>query len=216
MASFFITLFVLSLAIIFTSVAADPDLLQDICVADTSSGAKQNGFACKETVEATDFYSQILATPGVTNATAPAVVTGANVMKVPGLNTQGVSLSRIDYAPGGVNPPHIHPRASEVVYVLEGDVEVGFITTANVLHTANLKKGDLFVFPRALVHYQKNTGTTAASVLAAFNSQLPGTQSIGVSLFGASPCLPDEVLASAFKLAPKDIGGIKAKFPSTK
>jgi len=36
-----------------------------------------------------------------------------------------VSLSRIDYAPGGLNPPHTHPRATELVFVLYGTLDVG-------------------------------------------------------------------------------------------
>ncbi|GLT55214.1 hypothetical protein SLA2020_283570 [Shorea laevis] len=37
-----------------------------------------------------------------------------------GLNTLGISLARIDFAPYGLNPPHIHPRATEILVVLEG------------------------------------------------------------------------------------------------
>ena len=82
-----------------------------------------NGFICKENITANDFFTTILGTPGATNNTFGSVVTGANVEKVPGLNTLGVSLSRIDYAPGGLNPPHTHPRATEMVFVLEGELD---------------------------------------------------------------------------------------------
>jgi quercetin dioxygenase-like cupin family protein len=47
-------------------------------------------------------------------------VTLVNVMKIRGLNTLGISLARIDYAPLGQNPPHTHPRATEILTVLEG------------------------------------------------------------------------------------------------
>ncbi|CAB4269043.1 unnamed protein product [Prunus armeniaca] len=33
-----------------------------------------------------------------------------------GLNTLGISLTRIDFAPNGLNPPHTHPRASEFLW----------------------------------------------------------------------------------------------------
>ncbi|KAK4427538.1 Nectarin-1 [Sesamum alatum] len=190
-------------------VSADPDMLQDICVADLTSAVKVNGFPCKSNVTAEDFFSDVLAKPGATNN---SLVTGANVQRIPGLNTLGVSLSRIDYAPGGLNPPHTHPRATEVVFVLEGELDVGFITTANVLLSKSIKKGEIFVFPRGLVHFQKNNGKSPAAVIAAFNSQLPGTQSIAVTLFGASPPVPDNVLTKAFQIGTKEVQKIKSRF----
>ena len=91
------------------------------------TGVKVNGFTCKDSskVDALDFFSDIAATPKATNNTFGSVVTGVNVQIIPGLNTLGVSMSRIDYAPGGINPPHTHPRATEIVFVLEGDLDVG-------------------------------------------------------------------------------------------
>ncbi|KAL0703704.1 hypothetical protein Bca4012_070129 [Brassica carinata] len=202
----------------FITVSADPDMLQDLCVADLSSGIKVNGFPCKDAANVTslDFFSQGIANPGLTNNTFGALVTGANVMTIPGLNTLGVSLARIDYAPGGLNPPHTHPRATEVVYVLEGTLDVGFLTTANKLIAQSLKKGDVFAFPKGLVHFQKNNGRVPASVIAAFNSQLPGTQSLGATLFGSTPPVPDSILAQAFQTSPGTVKHIKTKFQPKK
>lgn len=177
-----------------------------------------NGFTCKEAtkVNATDFFSNILAKPGSTNNTYGSVVTGANVQKVPGLNTLGVSLSRIDYAPDGLNPPHTHPRATEIVFVLEGALDVGFITTANVLISKTINKGEIFVFPKGLVHFQKNNGKVPASVLSAFNSQLPGTQSIATTLFAATPSVPDHVLTKTFQVGTKEVEKIKSRLAPKK
>ncbi|XP_073270815.1 germin-like protein subfamily 2 member 4 [Primulina huaijiensis] len=203
--------------VVFTSsVSADPDMLQDICVADLTSAVKVNGYPCKSNVTAEDFFFAGLAKPEATNNSAGSLVTLANVQKIPGLNTLGVSLARIDYAPEGLNPPHTHPRATEVVFVLEGELDVGFITTANVLISKSIKKGEIFVFPRGLVHFQKNNGKTAASVIAAFNSQLPGTQSIAATLFAATPPVPDNVLTKAFQVGTKEIDKIKSRFAPKK
>lgn len=175
---------------------------------------KVNGFPCKDAKNATavDFSSSILANPAPTNNTMGSAVTGANVEKVPGLNTLGVSLARVDYAPGGINPPHTHPRATEMVFVLYGELDVGFITTSNKLIAKTIKKGDVFAFPRGLVHFQKNNGKEPAAVIAAFNSQLPGTQSIAATLFSASPAVPDDVLSKAFQVGTKEVKEIKSKF----
>ncbi|KAL0375880.1 UNVERIFIED_CONTAM: Germin-like protein 5-1 [Sesamum calycinum] len=192
-------------------VSADPDMLQDVCVADLISGVKVNGFACKSNFTAEDFFFAGIAKPGATNTSTGSLVTGA-VEKIPGLNTLGVSLSRIDYAPGGLNPPHTHPRATEVVFVLYGELDVGFITTSNTLISKSIKAGEVFVFPKALVHFQKNNGEQPAAVISAFNSQLPGTQSIAATLFAAKPAVPDDVLTKAFHVGTKEIEKIKSRF----
>ncbi|ESW35273.1 hypothetical protein PHAVU_001G221200 [Phaseolus vulgaris] len=208
------SLLLLTFALLLTTItASDPDPLQDLCVADLASAVKVNGFTCKDAakVNASDFFSDILAKPGATNNTYGSLVTGANVQKIPGLNTLGVSLSRVDYAPGGINPPHTHPRATEIVFVLEGTLDVGFITTANVLISKTIYKGEIFVFPKGLVHFQKNNAKEPASVLAAFNSQLPGTQSIALTLFAATPPVPDNVLTKAFQVGTKEVQKIKSR-----
>ncbi|GLT45403.1 hypothetical protein SLA2020_192360 [Shorea laevis] len=198
------------LALLLANAAADCDVLQDICVADLSSEVKINGYTCKNaaTVTPNDFFFAALANPSpINNNTLGIAVTLGNVEKVPGFNTLGISVARIDYAPGGINPPHSHPRASEVIFVLEGELEVGFITTANVLMAKQIKKGEVFV-----LHYQKNIGKGPAAVIAAFNSQLPGTQSVAASLFSATPALPDNVLAKAFHIATPEDEKIKSRF----
>ncbi|KAG9152106.1 hypothetical protein Leryth_017683 [Lithospermum erythrorhizon] len=211
-----IGLFILTLSFFNKVSAEDPDMLQDLCVADLTSGVKVNGYPCKADVKADDFFSNILSKAGSTNNTMGSLVTGANVQKIPGLNTLGVSLSRIDYAPGGLNPPHTHPRATEMVFVLDGELDVGFITTTNVLISKHIKKGEVFVFPRGLVHFQKNNGHVSASVIAAFNSQLPGTQSLASTLFAASPTVPDNVLTKAFQIGTKEIEKIKSRIAPKK
>ncbi|KAG8472654.1 hypothetical protein CXB51_034534 [Gossypium anomalum] len=214
----FPALFLASLALVLGASRADPDLLQDVCVADLSSGIKLNGFPCKHpsTIGANDFFFAGLANPNFPNNTLGSLVTAANVEKIPGLNTLGVSMSRIDYAIGGVNPPHTHPRASEIAFVLEGELEVGFFTTSNVLISKRIKKGEIFVFPKGLLHFQKNIGKTRASAITAFDSQFSGTQSIATTLFAASPTIPNDVLSKAFQIHPREVERIKVKLTPKK
>ncbi|XP_010421516.1 PREDICTED: probable germin-like protein subfamily 2 member 5 [Camelina sativa] len=204
-----VTMFVAAVAI------AECEMLQDVCVADLSNAVKVNGYTCKDSTQMTpeDFYFQGLASAAATNTSTGSVVTGANVEKLPGLNTLGLSMSRIDYAPNGLNPPHVHPRASEIIFVLEGQLYVGFVTTAGKLMAKHINKGDIFVFPKGLLHFQKNVANTPASVIAAFDSQLPGTQSIVASLFGA---LPDDILVKSFQLKTKQVQRIKSRYPAKK
>ncbi|XP_057844659.2 germin-like protein 1-1 [Cryptomeria japonica] len=194
--------------------AYDPDPLQDFCVADKQSTVKVNGFVCKDpkVVSADDFFFAGLGKAGNTMNAVGSNVTAANVMQIPGLNTMGISLVRIDYAVGGINPPHTHPRATEVLFLMEGTLFVGFIDTANKFFSKTLEKGDVFVFPKALVHFQQNVGKENAVVIAALSSQLPGVQVIANSLFAANPPIPDSVLSKAFRITQQIVDFIKGKF----
>jgi quercetin dioxygenase-like cupin family protein len=123
-----------------------------------------------------------------------------------------MSMSRVDYAPWGVNPPHTHPRATETIFVLEGSLDVAFVTTGGNLFASTVCKGELFVFPRGLVHFQRNNGGAPAVAISAFNSQLPGTQSLAVAMFGSSPPMPTDVLARALQIDGGVVETIKSKF----
>ncbi|THF99772.1 hypothetical protein TEA_005409 [Camellia sinensis var. sinensis] len=105
--------------------------LQDFCVADTDSSVRVNGFVCRNPMmaQASDFSLTGLNLPGDTSNPLGSAITPATVAQIPGLNTLGISMVRIDYAPWGLNPPHIHPRATKIFTVLEGTLEVGFVTS---------------------------------------------------------------------------------------
>ncbi|GAB4847775.1 Germin-like protein sub 2 member 4 [Ancistrocladus abbreviatus] len=217
-AAMLVALVVAAISVAPTVLANDPDMLQDLCVADASSVVKVNGFTCKPiaNVTAEDFFFAGIAKPGATNNTYGSLVTLANVDKIPGLNTLGVSMARIDYGPGGLNPPHTHPRATEMVFVLYGELDVGFITTSNMLFSKHIKEGETFVFPRGLVHFQKNNMDKPAAVISAFNGQLPGTQSIALTLFTSSPPVPENVLTQAFQIGTKEVEKIKSNLAPKK
>jgi len=176
-----------------------------------------NGFVCKNAnmVSADDFLFRGLDNPRNANNMLGSVVTPVNVMQLAGLNTLGISMARIDFAPYGLNPPHTHPRATEILVVLEGSLYVGFITTANQLFYKTLEKGDVFVFPKALVHFQQNVGKGNAVALAALSSQNPGTQQIARSLFGATGPVDPSVLAKAFDIDSNLVKLLQAKFAAS-
>jgi quercetin dioxygenase-like cupin family protein len=58
-------------------------------------------------------------------------VADVSVANLSGLNTLGISLARLDFAPGSLFPPHYHLRASEMLVVMKGTLEVGFISLPN-------------------------------------------------------------------------------------
>ncbi|XP_013635077.1 PREDICTED: germin-like protein subfamily 1 member 11 [Brassica oleracea var. oleracea] len=208
------------------AIASDPSPLQDFCVGvnTPSDGVFVNGKFCKDPklVTVDDFFMA-----GLQNARPVANVVGSNVTAVnvnnlPGLNTLGISLVRIDYGVNGQNPPHTHPRATEILYVGHGKLLVGFVTSngdGNRLFTKTLNEGDVFVFPEGLIcyeltiiHFQFNVGRFPAFALAALSSQNPGVVTIANSVFGSNPAIDPNVLARAFQLDPKVIMDLQAKF----
>ncbi|KAK1681072.1 hypothetical protein QYE76_041920 [Lolium multiflorum] len=215
-----ILLFIAILAVIsWQAVASDPSPLQDFCVADNSSRVLVNGFVCKDpkVVTVEDFFlAAKLDMPRDTKMSkVGSNVTLINVMKIPGLNTLGISLARIDYAPLGENPPHTHPRATEILTVLEGTLYVGFVTsnTDNKLFSKVLNKGDVFVFPQGLIHFQFNPNPYKPAVaIAALSSQNPGAITIANAVFGSKPMISDDVLAKAFQVEKKTVDWLQAQF----
>ncbi|WCJ24340.1 RmlC-like cupins superfamily protein [Euphorbia peplus] len=207
----------LLVALTFTLTAlADHSPLQDFCVADPSKPVLVNGMTCKDPkqVSENDFFWSGLHMAGNTSNPVGSKVTPVTVVQLPGLNTLGISMARVDFAPLGINPPHTHPRATEILTVLEGCLEVGFVTSnpENRLITKLLNKGDVFVFPVGLVHYQRNTEHSNAVAIATLSSQNPGVVSIANSVFGSSPDIATDILGKAFQLDNSVIAGLQTKF----
>ncbi|XP_021985713.1 putative germin-like protein 2-1 [Helianthus annuus] len=198
------------------ALAYEPKPLQDFCVADPNSSVKVNGLVCKDPMKviADDFFFSGLHLMGNTSNPVGSRVTTVFATQLPGLNTLGISMVRIDYAPWGQNPPHIHPRATEILTVLEGSLLVGFVTSNpnNRFITKVLKKGDVFVFPVGLVHFQSNVGNGNAVAIAALSSQNPGAITIANAVFGANPPIPGDILAKAFQVDKSVVDQLQSKF----
>ena len=176
-----------------------------------------NGFACKDPklVDANDFFLSGLDKPGNTSNPVGSRVTLINVERIPGLNTLGISLARVDYAPGGLNPPHTHPRATEILTLVKGTLQVGFVTSnpENRLITRVIHEGDVFVFPRGLVHFQRNVnGYETAQAFSALSSQNPGINTLANVVFGSEPDIPADILAKAFQVDRNVVLNLQSRF----
>lgn len=178
-----------------------------------------NGLLCKDPTVATpeDFLFQGLNIPGNTNNKVGSNVTLVSAANLPGLNTLGISVARVDFAPFGLNPPHIHPRATEVLTVIQGSLFVGFVTSnranaANQLFSKVLNTGDVFVFPQGLIHFQLNVGKTPAVANVALSSQNPGVVTVANAVFGSNPATPTDVLTKAFRANNNVINFLQSQF----
>lgn len=110
-------------------------------------------------------------------------------------------MVRIDYAPWGLIPPHSHPRASEILTVLEGTLHVSFVTSnpESRLITKVLQKGDVFVFPVGLIHFQ-------------LSSPNPGIVTAANAVFGSSQPISVDVLAKAFQVDKNVVDYLQTQF----
>ncbi|CAM6104746.1 unnamed protein product [Calypogeia fissa] len=181
---------------VHTVVASDPDLTVDFNVSNPV---------------ASDFMGSTTAPPpppqgqGMANP-FPVTITG--------LSGLGLIPVLFEFGPMSQIDPHTHPRATEVFYVLSGSIDVGFVDTNNDLFEITVNTGDIFVFPKGLLHWQRNNGAGKASGYSVLNSENPGTLLIVKGLFTASgKGLPDIVLATAlgigFNNVDKQIDNIK-------
>ncbi|PSS14340.1 Germin-like protein 2-1 precursor [Actinidia chinensis var. chinensis] len=195
---------------------ADEQALQDFCVADPNGPVRVNGLACKNPmlVQANDFLFRGLNMPGNTSNPIGSKVTLVNVAMLPGLNTLGIAMARIDYAPWGLNPPHLHPRATEIFTLIEGSVLVGFVTSnpENRLISKILQKGDVFVFPKGLIHFQQNLGHGHAMAISGLSNQNPGIVTVANAVFKSNPDISSEVLTKAFQVDKHIIDQLQSKF----
>jgi len=200
-----------------SALASDPSQLQDFCVADLTSSVIVNGLVCKDPNHAqpNDFFFPGLDKSGNTANKLGSNVTLVSAANLPGLNTLGISVARLDFAPYGLVPPHYHPRATEILTLLEGSLYVGFVTSFPDFRLISkvLKAGGVFVFPEGLVHFQFNQDKTKPAVaLSGLSSQNPGLVTVANAVFGSTPPIWDVVLAKAFQLDKKTVDWLQAHF----
>ncbi|ERN12013.1 hypothetical protein AMTRI_Chr08g202830 [Amborella trichopoda] len=194
-----LALWALSLLSLTVVHAADPELLSDFAVPDGLDESKFDG----------SFFTYTGLRGGAPSSTNTVGRKPVSVRDFPALKGTGLSLELLEFAPGSVNVPHTHPRGAELLFVTDGALTVGSTDSNGKLYRNVLQKGDVFVFPKGLPHYQANLDkANKAVVVSAFSSADAGTVSLPKSLFGSS--VPDEVLTRAFKVSPETVQQLRA------
>nr|GMD61586.1 germin-like protein 9-3 [Ipomoea batatas] len=197
--------FVVAALVVFalsqTATASDPDILSDFIVPANMSAGEIDG----------NFFTYT-GTRGIfARPPEKFTVTKASKAEFAALDGQSVSYAVLQYPGGSVNPPHTHPRAAELLVVVDGCLQVGLVDSTNKLYTQTLVIGDMFVFPKGLVHYQYNAyANQSATAISAFGSASAGTVSLPTTLFATG--VDDEVLVKSFKTDVYTIQKIKAGF----
>lgn len=99
MASSCLALVVL-LAVPFLALAGDPDILTDFILPPGTNASLLNG----------TFFTYKGLFAGDSADPAKFSVTKATAAEFPALLGQSVSYAALNFGPGTVNPPHVHPR----------------------------------------------------------------------------------------------------------
>ncbi|KAF5447482.1 hypothetical protein F2P56_033036 [Juglans regia] len=193
----FFSLLVSLFAIIGMAIAGDPNILTDFIVPQNATTIDGNFFTFS------GLRSFVESGPPTTFK-----VLKVSMVEFPALNGQSVSYAVLEFANGTTNPPHTHPRSAELLFLVQGSLQVGFVDTTNKLFTQTLQAGDMFVFPKGLVHFQYNAAQTPAVGISSFGSANAGTVSIPSTLFITG--IDDNVLAKSFKTNVATIQALKA------
>ncbi|OAE23023.1 hypothetical protein AXG93_3255s1020 [Marchantia polymorpha subsp. ruderalis] len=179
---------------------SDPDIVTDFGI-NVTSGADLHFTGFRDLPE---------------QPTGQVHITFAFDTEFPGVIGMGIAPALLKFGTDSVNSFHTHPRGAEIFVILDGELDAGIVDTANNLYTATLKKGDVFVFPMGLMHYQINRSKTkTATVLAAFASQNAGRVSLPPNMFNTEPRIETDIIMKSLFLDKKTVERLKASdFPT--
>ena len=119
----------------------------------------------------------------------------ASLIEMPSLKGVGISYGYTDLEPCGIVLPHIHPRATEMIYAIQGRFQVGFVEENEGRAIINdIGEGETHFFPQGLIHFEQNLACTKGIFLSAFTHEDPGALSLPNRLFS----LPTQAITSSF------------------
>jgi oxalate decarboxylase/phosphoglucose isomerase-like protein (cupin superfamily) len=142
----------------------------------TSSITQSTVLSERSKFKRSDFIFDLNGSPIETPLTGGNQVQRVQVGTMPALIGAGVSYTLFHIEPCGINMPHVHPRANELFYVIEGkNIQVGFVEENNGRTIVNnINKGYVTLFPQGLVHFEQNLSCEPAIFLSALSHEDPG------------------------------------------
>lgn len=151
----------------------------------------------------------------------------ANVNAFPILAEQGISTAVGFLKPCSMNSPHTHPRATEWLTVVQGNLTSGYILENGFVDPDgkegaalasevrfNIGAFEGTVFPQGSIHYQFNDNCEPATFIATLNSEDPGTSQATQNLFFLNEDVVSEALGPKFDLSGKDIADFRGMIPA--
>jgi len=144
--------------------------------------------------------------------------------------SQGIAGAVAFLEPCGMNSPHTHPRATEFLTVVEGELEVGFVMENGLFQAAakninalsfpfntTLQQFEATIFPQGSIHFQFNPTCERSIFVAALNSAQPGTSQVAQNFFTLSEDIVDITLGvteGGNKLDPSSVDQFRKNLPA--
>ncbi|KAJ3532483.1 hypothetical protein NM688_g7417 [Phlebia brevispora] len=159
----------------------------------------------------TDFVFDFLHSQAGVTTGAGGHTVAADVDTFPALVGNGMAMTVGFLGPCGFNTPHVHPRATEFNFAVNGTLTTGFLVENGARFVFNeLAPGSAAVFPRGAIHFEMNNGCEPAMFVAAFNNEDPGVDQIAQRFFGLPPSF---VSAALGDIGVEQVAGLEAKIP---
>ncbi|KAJ6461373.1 spherulin-1B precursor [Mycena sanguinolenta] len=139
----------------------------------------------------------------------------ATVDNFPILEELGISGGVAFVEPCGMNIPHLHLRANELLTVIEGILNTGFVQENgfNTVVETQLGQYQATVFPMGSIHYQYNPTCSPAAFVAALNSEDPGRSDMATSYWMMPSDVVDAALGYPQTIGAGNIAAWKSKLP---
>lgn len=114
----------------------------------------------------------------------------------------------LQYPPQTLNALHNHPRGSELLYIVQGVLDVALINSTNKLFSQGLHEGNLFVFRKGLVHFQTNRDMQQTmKAVPGFSTSNPGLILLPPTLSDSK--YPDVVMDKSFGVSTDTVKNLK-------
>ncbi|KAI1325980.1 spherulin-1A [Xylariaceae sp. FL0255] len=140
----------------------------------------------------------------------PGGITLAEAKTFPATVGNGLTMSLVTLGPCAMQPPHYHPRASNYIVSVDGEVQTYMITeNAAPLVSNTLTPGKMTLFPRGALHAMQNTasaednssltsapGCSNVTLVSALDDTDSGIHTIAMGLFN----LPQDIVFAAMGL----------------
>ncbi|CAL5335678.1 unnamed protein product [Camellia sinensis] len=181
----------------------EPSPLQDFCVADTDSSVRVNGFVCRNPMlaQASHFSLMGLNLPGNTSNPLGSAITPAIVAQFQGSTPSASPWSASTTLRGALTllTSTLVPLKSSPSLKAPSR-SASLLPTLKTVLLVVVQKGDVFVFPIGLIHYERNVGYGSAIAIAGLSSQNLGVITMANAVFRSKPMTSGDVLAKTFKV----------------
>ncbi|KZV97985.1 RmlC-like cupin [Exidia glandulosa HHB12029] len=135
----------------------------------------------------------------------------AAVNTFPALFGSGMAMTLGFMEPCSLNSPHTHPRATEILIMLNGTIKAGFLAENGARFIMNeVPTLSATVFPKGSIHFQANVGCKPVPFAAALSNEDPGTLQVAQRFFA----LPADVVgASLGGIGVQDVASLARLIP---